>query len=164
MAFVQAPVWQVTFTFQDNNFNQSTTSLLYRTTLAYADVLAEAALVATAAQALSDARLVSYTVQRKFFNDDTTAIPATAEVERKLSIGFSDATGFQKSRVEVPSPVFSIEQAGTDVVDPANPLVAALVTAITLGNLGIDNGAVATGGGDLTKLTATPKVIHRGRK
>lgn len=163
MAFA-ARNWYASYTFRDNNANTADVTFRLPADRTHAQVETTAAAIRDALVPLVDARLVSYDVSQELINDDATAIPSSAEVERKLAITFADAENYAKGSYEIPSPVFSIEQFGTDAVNPANTLVAALIAAVTNGGLGAGNGAVAFGGNDFTQVFGTPKIVHRRRK
>jgi hypothetical protein len=163
MAFVQAPTWNVTFSFIDNNLNYATMSFNLPGTLDAAGAQAAATGLSAALVPISNAKLDKWVLSRSTYSD-APAPAAESEVERKLMLTFEDATGRFKSSIQVPSPVFTIEQYGTDAVNPANALVAAVVAAVTNGGVGGGNAAIAFSGADLVRLFGKPTVRHVGRK
>lgn len=164
MAFVPQ-VWSAYFSFRDNNDRTSGTGVDYPGDLTEAEVTAAATALATDLQAISNASLEVMIITRRLIND-TPPVPAPeSEVERKLRFELGTALRRNVSSMEVPSPVFSIEQVGTDAVDPANPLVAALISELTAGLLLPGNGPITYYGEDITRAEA-PRIKHRatGRK
>lgn len=163
MPFNIRPTWTIGFYFRDNNGKTSSTSLSLTGSVLFVEAQAAAAALADALQAVSNARLEDYSIGRTWTNDDTSPIPPESEVERKLRIPFGTAEFADITSLEIPSPVFGIETPGTDVVNPANPLVAAVIDAVLNGAPGTDNGFTTYYSDDLTRV-GTPFVMHRNRR
>lgn len=158
MALVNTLPFLVTFRFVDNNLKASNVSFNLAATV---DTVAE---VITAANALRDviipvvnARLegASATVLLTE-NDPLTPIPAESEVERKLVIDMQGANRRARASFLIPSPVFTVEQNGTDVVAPS-AAITALVEAIAA-------QAVTTHGAALVELAGPIYIDHRNRE
>lgn len=163
MAFVPPQVWDVSFLFRDNNGNTAGTGIYLPFTVAYADAQAYATSVANGLAAVSDARVTSFHVSAVYTNDVTTEPPATSEVERKLALSFDAGVYKNAYRMEVPSPIFGLEQPRTDVADPANAGLVALLDLLLNGPLGPGNGPRTYFGTDITAL-ARAVITHRSRK
>lgn len=163
MAFVPSTYWTIGFQFSDNNGNVADTAVHAPASMAYADVVALAANLATDLQSVSDARLTGFLVYSRSVNDDVSPIAASSEVERKLHITMGTATDPAATRMQVPSPVFALEQPRTDVVDPTYPGFVQLTASLTAGNIGANNGPVTYYGADLTRITKAI-ITHRARK
>lgn len=163
MAFNPGIVWQHSYTFIDNNRNTAVVGHNSPGALTYAEALALSDAFATALQAVSNARLDAFSVTKPYVNDDPDPAPAESEVERKLVIPLLTSIRGVTSKMEVPSPIFELEVAGTDYVDQANPLLLALVDLLVNGQLGLNNGPVTNQGTDITDAKA-PYIRHRTRK
>lgn len=163
MAFVSPDAWNVTFTFQDNNENSAPAEVKYPATGLFADVQGDADTYAAAFQAVSDAALVSYNISRTYVNDAPPVPPASSEVERKLYIPLGTATRRRAASVQVPSPIFALDQNGTDIALPTNAALIALIDLLTNGRLGPGNGIVTVYGDDITRAGAAV-IRHRTRK
>lgn len=161
--FNEAPAWVVSFLFEDNNGKVSSTSLAVAGAALFAEVEATADGLAVAMEAISNARLKQYSISKRYDNDVVTIAPPESEVERKLKIPFGTAQFPDVTSLEIPSPVFTIEISGTDIVDAANPLVAAVIDEVITGAAGPGNGWATYYGADLTRA-GTPFMMHRNRK
>jgi hypothetical protein len=131
--------------------------------MALVDVETSAENLAAALDAISSAQLESYGILRQYRENAPVAPAAESEVERKLRIELGTATRLAVSSMEVPSPIFTIEIAGTDVVNPADAAVVNLLDELTNGLLTPGNGIVTWFGADITRAS-TPVIIHRNRK
>lgn len=163
MAFVPSAVWTVSYTFRDNNGKTSTAGAQFVGTLTDAQVIAAAESLGTDLQDVSDASLVGYTISRSVVQDAPVVPALSSEVERKLLVPLGTAAIANASSISVPSPVFSLESPNTDVVDTANPLMAQLITSLTLGALGAGNGITTNRGEDITRV-GVPVIVHRTRR
>lgn len=165
MAFVGAGQWNVTFKFRDNNGKTSLTGLSIDNTILFTDIQTIAAELATRMQAVSDAALVDYDIARNFRNDSPpNPLPNTAEVERRLRIPLSTAEFPNVTGLEVPSASFSLEIAGTDVVDQTNPALVALKNALTNSGGVFASSAVVTYYGEDITAAGDAFIMHRNRK
>lgn len=163
MAFVPQPVWSISFTFKDNNDNFASTGIDLPASLPFADASSFASGLGAAMASLSDAYLTRIYITLQLNNDATENIPASAEVERKLALTF-DAGSFKSAfRMEIPSPVFALEQPRTDAADPDNLALTGFIDYMLNGNLGAGNGPRTYYGSDLTAL-AKAVIVHRSRK
>jgi hypothetical protein len=162
MAFI-TQVWSAFFSFRDNNNNTAGCGVDYPGDLTEAEVTLAATSLATDLQAASNAALEVMVLTRRLINDAPPVPTPESEVERKLRFNLGTALRRNVSSIEVPSPVFTIEQAGTDAVDPANALVAALISELTAGILLPGNGPITYYGEDITRAEA-PVIVHRTRK
>jgi hypothetical protein len=133
MALVLTGGNQISFTFDDNNRNIGLTSV-YRSTVpadTITSILDDAQVLRDALVPLSTARLLSSTGNILFEEQADEAVAAPeSDVRRKLILVFRTSNYYSRVRMEIPSPSFDIETDGTNRVDPADPLVAALVAAI----------------------------------
>lgn len=143
----------VSFSFRDNNRNLGTTGL-YRVTdgnSTISEILDDANVVRDALVPLSTAMLVSGASNVVFDEQaDEAAPPAESDVRRKLILVFDTTNYYSKVRVEIPSPVFTLETDGTNRVNPADPLVAAFVAAVA--NVLGTGGFVSPTGFPITRL------------
>lgn len=163
MAFNPDAVWSVSFSFWDNNGNTAGTSVAYPGTRTYTEVSDDALALAALLQAVSDARLRSIYIMRQLRNDDTSPIAATSEVERKLSITMGSTAYPNSTRMEVPSPIFAMEQPRTDAPDPTNAAWVALQAGLV--GTALDPGGALTDyrGEPLTEVSRAA-FVHRNRK
>jgi hypothetical protein len=152
--------WVVSAGFIDNNGNAASTSVELPGTLTYAQAETEATGWAGLLILASDARLASLHISKFYINDDVSAIAASSEVERKLVLTFDAGAHRNAVTVKVPSPIFEMEQARTDVPNAALPAFANLVAFYTGGMLGAGNGPVTYFGADITALS---KAVVRHR-
>ncbi len=161
--FNPRPGWDVVFSFRDNNGNVARTSIAAASGFLFNDVNDAALLLATALEAISSARVIDYSINRTYQNSVTTTPPAESDVRRKLKMPFGTAEFPDVLSLEIPSPVFTIETPGTDIVDVANTLVANVINAVVDGPVGLANGFVTYYGADLTRA-GTPFLTTRTRK
>lgn len=124
---------QLNFTFKDNNRNIANTGLYLAT--AGASTLTTIAddmnVIRDALVPLSSAQLLQGSAFTLLDEQADELAPAPeSDVRRKLVLVFRTTNRYSQVRMEIPSPVFTIETDNTNEVDPADPLVAALVTAI----------------------------------
>lgn len=157
VAFASTGYWNVAITLEDNNANKAPVSYSVDDTQTEADVTTQAQSVAAALTSLSDAYVSQISITRTYGNTDGNAAPATSEIERKLTLRFVDAFNNVVSTRDVPSPVASIEVAGTDTIDPANALVAAYVSALAA-------ASANTGRGEPLATVKKAWIKHRSRK
>lgn len=163
MALVADDVFSVSFAFRDNNGKLAACSVYYPGTLPYGDVVTAATALAADLQAISNAALVGINISGGLTEDAPITPQPESEVERKLRIPLGTAIRENASSVEIPSPVFSIETPGTDVVSPTNLLLSAVLAELTLGELGAGNGIVTAYGDDITRA-GVATVVHRSRR
>ena len=163
MALVPVGNWNVTVSFKDNNDKIGVTGFRLPGNLLLSEAQGVATAVGNAMQAVSDAALIDLQLTYAFVNDAPPVPPATSEVERKLRIPLGTARFEDVTAIEVPSPAFTLEVNGTDVVDVTTPAVTALVDLLTEGSLGPANGLVTYFGEDITRA-GTPFVMHRNRR
>lgn len=153
----------VSFSFEDNNGNRSQAGLYLPNTLSLAEVQGAVTLLRGPLLALTNATLVGANSTIAFLEDAPVAAPPESEVERKLVLVFRTTNRRQRARIEVPSPIFGLEQPGTDQVALDNPLVVAFATAVISGAFGAENGARTISGGDLVSLESA-YIAHRNRR
>lgn len=164
MALVFEGLFNSNFSFIDNNDNVAGTGLWLPAALSFTDVESRYSALATVLTPLSNAKLVSASYARIARNVPAAADPVPeSEVERKLELVFGTANPRVTFTQEIPSPVFSLETRGTDVVDPANALLAAYVDEVLNGAIGPNNGAVTYFGTQLTTLLSA-RIVHRPRR
>lgn len=163
MALVRRPSWQVSFGFIDNNENVARVSTRLPGDLTAAEVDTRVTALGAALQAVSDARLFTADASISYLEDAPVAITPTSEVERKLRIPLGTADFPNATEVEVPSPIFTLEINGTDVVDPANAALVTLIGLLTQGSVGPGNGSVTYYGADITQA-GQPVIVHRNRR
>lgn len=163
MAFVDKGTWMLNVGFEDNNGNYASCGISLPGALPLIEAEASAAALIAAMGVLSTARIVSYSITRGYENDNTSAPAADSEVERKLVIPLGTNAHRSVSKLEVPSPAFGLELAGTDVVDETDAGIIAIRTLLTQGLPTPGNGFVAYYGADITR-TGTPFITHRSRK
>lgn len=114
-------------------------------------------------EALTVGRVTNGSRSLQFEQTDNNIVAApSAEVERKLFIPLAGA-GNARVLFSVPAPTFNIEQVGTNVVDPADPLVAALITALLTGGP-LSAGIVSNQGVPMSRLDGTPYIGHETRR
>lgn len=154
----------LSYQMSDNNGNKGGTGVNLPNGIGADDALTFATNLETALAALSNARIDAASVSLPFTQPATYTFvaPPESEIERKLLVTFSDATGRFKSVMSIPSPVFTLESAGTDIVPITNALIQDLATAVLTGPLGPGNGAVTAQGVDLTRILSAV-IVHRAR-
>jgi hypothetical protein len=164
MAFVAADTWQCGLTITDNNGNKGSFAFNMPGALTAVAVQNALTTLATSVQLIIDGAITSVNFSKVVFNDAPPATLASSEVERKLRIPLGTVK-FEPgvTSVEIPSPLFTLEQPGTDVVVPAvgSPL-ADVVLFLTSGLVTPGNGPVTYYGEDLTRV-GTMVIKHRGR-
>lgn len=162
MALVQRPVWDLTVTWQDNNNNTATSSVSLPGSLSFAEVQASTNLLVGAMNSVSDALVSSYAITRTTVEDAVLAPPPSSEVERKLYIPLGTSQFAKASSLTVPSPIFGLEIAGTDIIDETNGAWTVLRDLLISGLIGPGNGFSTYFGEDITR-TGTPYIVHRKR-
>lgn len=138
----------VTLTLEDNNLKTATMSFnmpaaweaTALVSLEFLDNIVDAVIAA------SDCRVKTMTISRELVvlgnRFAIGAVPASAEVERKLVLSF--LTDLDTSvQMRLPSPRFEMEDDGTDNVALDNIFVEPIITAIVNGPLGPLNGPVS---------------------
>ena len=163
MAFVPRPYWNINFGFRDNNEKVASVSTKVPGALTEAEVTTRVTALAAALQAVSDAAIFTATIEKGFVNDTPPTPPTSSEVERKLNIPLGTALVENATSMEVPSPLFSLEIDGTDIVDQTDPLLVTLLGLLTAGALGPGDGSVTYYGDDITRAGA-PVITHRNRR
>lgn len=153
----------LSFAFRDNNGNNSSTSLYLPPALSVGFINDAITLVRDPMVALTNATLLGANANIVYTEDTPIGAPPESEVERKLVLIFATTNRRQKVRVEVPSPVFGLEEPGTDAVSLTNPLVAAFGTAIIGGSFGPGNGFRSVSNGDIIALERA-YIAHRTRR
>jgi len=149
---------QFSMSFQDNNGNTSSMSFsLAAATNTLALALTAGNALRAAVAALTNARILGGTVSFPLTEDDPAAWVAESEVERKLYVPFIGPNGRVVSITQVPSPLFTLETAGTDVIDVANASIAAYLTAVTT-NARSNRGETLS-----SPLAGAVYIAHRGR-
>ncbi len=123
MAFIALP-YVASYTFRDNNGEESTVTLNLSADAAPADAVAAAGAIANGIAGLSNATLVRYSLSRIFEENAPATPPVESEVERKLALSYK-SQNLQRVIVTVPSPPFDIEQPGTNIVTSASVQVFA---------------------------------------
>lgn len=163
MALVRRPSWVVGFGFIDNNENVARVSTRLPATLTAAEVDTRMVALGAALQDISDARLFTADATLSYFEDAPVAITPTSEVERKLVIPLGTEDTPNATEMEVPSPRFTLEIDGTDVVNPADADLVVLLGLLTAGSIGPGNGSVTYYGADITRA-GRPVIRHRNRR
>lgn len=164
MALVREATWSIAYQFRDNNGNTSSASVNVDSTVILADIQTLAATLAARLSAVSDAELVGYSLSLQYTEDSPVAALETSEVERKLRVPLTAGVYRNASYLEVPSPRFTLEVNGTDIVDLADPAIVALREAlVNAGGVLGSSGLRTYFGADIT-ATGEPFVTHRNRK
>lgn len=163
MALTQQAFYDVSFSFVDRDRNRSNTSIRLLSSLNISAATTAAQAIGTRLAAISDAVLDVMNITLGFADPDIgfADAPETADVERKGVFVFTDATGTQKVTVQVPSIKNTLVVDGTNVINPADAAVIALVDAFINTALGAGNSPVTVAGVDLTKQLGTGKKTHR---
>lgn len=157
MAYVSFD-WLVTYTIEDESHRSATISFWFDEGLTAAALVAKAETLAAALEPLTNGRLRSFTIGKSYRSDAPALIGREAEVGRKLSLTFTDAVEKYMASVEVPSPIFEVEQVGTTIADPANAVYVAFVEAVAA------SGALTHSGTPITKVMPGGRITHRKRK
>lgn len=101
MALVPAPVYTVTYTFEDETGSKATTQAYVRQGLVIDDVILRANALALALRGVSNAQITGYTISRSWVEDAPTGAAAGSRVERKgRTIWLADN---YKTRIDIPS-------------------------------------------------------------
>lgn len=129
MAF-NALNWSVWFSVKDNNGNSSGFGIELDGALTEAQVIARANVISAAYAALGDGYLATYNITKSYVNDAADPKTASSEVERKLSLTVSNGVKGSDVQMSIPSPIFGLETAGTDVVVVTQPQLAAFLSAL----------------------------------
>lgn len=153
---LEANNWGLSMTFQDRDKNKSTTGIFFQSALAYLDVEAAAAAAVAAFGALSDAPIVEYSISRNYVETGAINPPETSEVQKKGYFSFSLADR-RKTSFEIPSIKPSVVVDNTNVINTADALVVALVTAVTAGGTDVS-------GQDIIRLEKAVKVHRQSSK
>lgn len=164
MAFIAADTWSCGLTVTDNNGNKAAFGFNLPGDLTAAEVESSLTTFAASAQLIIDGAITSVIYNKMLTNDAPPTPAASSEVERKLRIPLGTPK-FEPgvTSVEIPSPLFTLEQPGTDVVVPAvGSALADVVLFLTSGLLTPGNGPVTYYGDDLTRV-GTMTIRHRGR-
>lgn len=163
MALVSAsdPI-SVSFSFADNNGNTSQTGLYLPAALTRAELDGALTLLRGPILDVTNATLVGANANVVYVENAPVVAPPESEVERKLVLIFRTTNRRQRARVEIPSPIFGLEEPGTDEVSLTNPLIAALGAAIISGAFGAENGARNIAGFDLVSMEKA-YIAHRSR-
>lgn len=162
MALVEDPIVRASVTFQDRDKNTSNTSVLFPTGNTVANIIAELEEdLIPALVGASDAIVVGYSINFGATDYDNLALqaPETSDVERKGVFMFRAPNG-QIGKMEVPSIKNTLVVDGTNVINMADPLAAAVETAIL--TAGVDGLQPSTNtGAAYTAREGTPHKIHR---
>lgn len=163
MALVADPVLDINFFFRDNNRKGASTGLFLPAGITLVNAESRMGQLRDALVPLTNAQLVSGNI-RVFLSESTATgtPPPESEVERKLLLTFATTNRRVKFTQEIPSPVFALEQANTDVVALDNPLLAAYASAVTNGVFTPGNGSSTAQGLDITGLESAI-IVHRQR-
>lgn len=165
MALVLDPTWGVQYSFRDNNGKRSALNLNFPSALTLTELLAIIVTGAGHLRSVSDAAIVGVNLSAVYKETDTglLAAPTTSEVERKLRFNLGTTQRTRAATIEIPSPLFSLEQSGTDIVNQADAGVVALKDWLISGLALPGNGPVSVNGDDL--VTISPgEVAHRTRQ
>lgn len=124
--------YDATYTLIDSGGN-TTVKIVHLTTIVPADAVTDEALVRAALLALTDGVITKYSLAA-VYDENAVALPATAEIETKLSMTLRLANkGDQKSNMAIPAPKIGLFQGTTgpakNVVNYSN---AALSTWLDL--------------------------------
>ncbi len=158
MAFIALP-YVASYTFRDNNGEESTVTLNLSADAAPADAVAAAGTIANSIAVLSNATLVRYSLSRVFEENAPATPPQESEVERKLALSYK-SQNLQRVIVNVPSVVFGVETPGTNVVSAAS--VTTFANALISG---FDGGVqVVSNAGSPISTLERAYIVHRYRK
>jgi len=147
-----------TLTLRDNNGKKSPMRFYFPAAVnTVALALTRANAIRDTVAALSNAVIVGGSVNFTLNEDDGGTYVPESEVERKLIVPFVGANVRQRFVSELPSPLFSIEQALSDTVDQANALVAAYAAAVVA-------NAVTNRGEALLNISGETYIDHRNRE
>lgn len=166
MALVQATVpVSATYSFRDNNGNVATTAAFFSPTLTLPALLGRAIDYGAVLEPISNASLISAAVTILLTEDSIVAATPESEVERKLVITGRTSNPRSSVKFFIPSPIFSLDQANTDVPLPTSPELIALIGFLTSGGVLPGNGPVNNAGLDVLGITdAIVRHYNRQRK
>lgn len=162
MALTLNPVYYITVSFKDRDGNISGVSVYYPSSNTLSNVTAEVAgTLIPALQGISDAVVVGFSTSLASLETDPllTTAPETSDVERKAVFQFKADNG-GKMKIEIPSVKNSLVVDNTNVLNSADPLVAAVITAFT--SAGLDGLAPHSYlGSPIVETVGAPHKIHR---
>jgi hypothetical protein len=148
----------LTLTLGDNNGKQSNMLFYFPTTVTtIAAAITRANALRDAVAALTNARILAGAVNFSLSEDTPGSVLPESEVERKLVLPFRGANRRQTFVSELPSVIFGVETAGTDVVDATNAAVADYIAAVIA-------NAVTNRGEAIVSLGTSPYIDHRNRR
>lgn len=164
MALVNDTYWVASVSFKDRDDNKSGFSFYLPAALDYAAASAAAVFIAQAADAISNAVLYSLSLTQTQYDAVAAlaAAPEESDVERKGVFQFATAQRGIKTKVEVPSIINTLVVDGSNVLNLADPTVAAFQAAFLNTGLGANNSPITLGGVDITGAFGTPYKMHRG--
>lgn len=160
MPFVADSQITVNVAVQDRDNNVGGFSVGYGSTNTLANIIAEVEedLLPAAIGAI-DGRVIGYTISYGALSDDFTQAPETSDIERKGVFQFQAANG-QITKIELPSIKNTLVVDGSNVLNVADPLVAAVETAFL--TPGVDGLAPVTNtGSNLVTRKGFPHKMHR---
>lgn len=165
MPFAADPLVPFTIgaTVRDNNNNRGTVSVNVPSSLNAAELAAWSLAFGLAIENLTDGIVERVYQTITYAQSGTPLSNPTSEVERKLVLPFR-GNGNIRSQVTIPSPLFSLEQDGSDNVNALNAAYLGFIALMLNGTPGAENGAVSFTGGQLTGLTSPGYISHRNRK
>lgn len=164
MALVQATVpVSATYSFRDNNGNIATTSAFFSPTLTLPALIARAVDFGAVLEPISNASLLSAAINVLLVEDTIQAATPESEVERKLVLTGRTANPRSPVKFFIPSPIFALDQANTDVPLPTNAALIALINFLVSGGVLPGNGPVNNGGLDVVEVTDAI-IRHYNRK
>lgn len=146
--------WKLNISFKDADNNPSSTSIHYPAVNPFADVDTAAGVAVGLFQALSDAVVTGYSVERVYAQDATAPIaPEISDVERKgyFSFRLDDS---RLTSISVPSIKNSLVIDGTNKINRTDAAVLNFLNAVT----GIATDSVGVGVGPVVKAEKR----HRG--
>lgn len=161
MALVPTPTWQVSVSFQDRDENPGSVQVQYSSATNQVDLTThvEDTLI-PAITAASNGTIIAWRASFGAFDAEPVEAAEASDVERKGVFQFIAANG-AKTKMELPSINNTLVVDGTNVLDPTNPLVVAVINAMTVANAGGDRPTTYLGA-ELVKSFGTPHKIHRG--
>lgn len=154
----------VSFIVEDDEGNTSSCSLYLPATLTVAALDVAIPELGANIAALSDGKLISANVTRKYVDPvaKAAAAPGTAEVEFKGVFTFGGA-GNTRASIGIPAIKAIFTPAKSDDIDVTIPAVAEFVSEMINLTIGPANSPVDSRGGDLTVLLDAYE-SHRNRK
>jgi hypothetical protein len=147
---------------QDRDKNRSNASIAFSSTISIADLVTNLAAIEALVAALSDAYIVDGTISIDLRQTSLPAVPPpeTSDVERKGSFTFTTAVEGSFAKIEIPSISNGLVIDKTNLIDEANPAVAAFIAFMTGGLVGLTGNPVNGVGNDIVAL-ANARKIHR---